>query len=48
MENPIIAEELFLNFGNDTPAAEELSANWEDELVQRHKNKAITGDKEDQ
>ena len=32
----------FLNFDNDTPAAEELSENWEYELVQWHKNKATT------
>ena len=41
VENSMTAEE-FLNFGYDTPAAEELSENWEDELVQRHKNKATT------
>ena len=35
------AEEFF-NFDNDKPAAEELSENWEDELVQRHKNMATT------
>ena len=35
LENPVTAGE-FLNFDNDTAAAEELSENWEDELVQRH------------
>ena len=34
------AEEFF-SF-DDKPAAEELSENWEDELVQRHKNMATT------
>ena len=37
-----MSAEEFLNFDDDTPAAEELSENWEDELVQRHKNKAAT------
>ena len=35
LENPVTAEE-FLNFDNDMAAAEELSENWEDELVQQH------------
>ena len=40
LENPMTAEE-FLHFDDDTPATEELSENWEDELVQRHKNKTM-------
>ena len=32
LKNPMTAEE-FLNFNNDTLAIEELSENWEDELV---------------
>ena len=35
LENPVTAEE-FLNFDNDIAAAEELSENWEDGLVQRN------------
>ena len=32
----------FLHFDDNTPTTKELSENWEDELVQRHKNKAAT------
>jgi hypothetical protein len=43
LDDPMTADE-FINWDNNTPATEELSENWEEDLVQRHK----TADTQDQ